>query len=317
MRRASLLLISVVWLPDGIFSDVTYRVGIPDVPTAIQADISDIDNDGWEDIVFLGQGVFINRRGKIFQNAKLQSNLSQLVLDKGALGVTGACAADFDRDGLIDLYVTRADTLEHKRGSWIDGKSGNTRGNQLLRNLGQGQFEDVTEKAGASGSRRSTFTAAWHDANHDGWPDLYVIHEFGADLLLVNQQDGSFRERQLAEASQDFGSMGLATGDMDNDGAIDINVSNMYSKTGNRVMDNLSPDSFDGETMGKLRRMVSGSELHVNEGGLRYKSIGWQSEVADVGWSWGAALVDLNNDGLLDIHSTAGFMSYNRRKPDG
>lgn len=304
-------------LPGGRFQDVTYRVGIPDVEGATQVLLADINNDGWEDLIFLGQGVFVNRQGKIFQNVTQVSNLSQLIQSKGLGGVSGASVGDFDRDGLIDIYVTRADTHEHKSGSWIDGKSGNLRGNQLLHNLGAGQFEDVTETSGTSGSRRSAFTAAWLDANHDGWPDLYVIHEFGAGVLLLNQQDGKFLEQQLVDASQDFGSMGLAVGDIDNNGGIDLYVSNMYSKAGNRVMDNLLSDALDAETKKKLRRMVSGSELHVSEGDLRYNSIGVQAGVDDVGWSWGTALVDLNNDGLLDIHSMAGFMSYDRGKPDG
>ncbi len=303
-------------LPAGRFEDVTYRIGLPDLPGVTQAVFVDINNDGWEDLFFIGWGVFLNRQGKIFQLRK-DSNLPQLVLEAGMDGVSGASVADFDRDGLIDIYITRADTREHKKGSWVDGKSGNIRGNQLLRNLGNGRFEDVTQTAGADGGRRSAFTAGWLDANNDAWPDLYVIHEFGAGALLVNQKNGSFTERLLGDASADFGSMGLALGDIDNDGQIDMYVSNMYSKAGNRVMDNLPSDSYETETLRKLRRMVAGSELHLNEGGFHFQSIADAAGIANVGWSWGPVLVDLNNDGLLDIHSTCGFMSHDRRKPDG
>lgn len=304
-------------LPGGQFREVTHRVGIPNAPGVTQALFADLDNDGWEDLIFLGLAVFVNRQGKLFQNVTAHSNLSQLVQEKGLGGVSGAVVADYDRDGLIDVYVTRADTREHKAGSWIDGRSGNDRGNQLLHNLGNGQFEDVTEISATSGDRRSAFTAAWLDANNDGWPDLYVIHEFGAGQLLLNQRDGRFLPQRLGDASEDFGSMGLAVGDIDNDGGVDLYISNMYSKAGNRVMDNLPPAVFDAETMFKLRRMVSGSELRVQMSEGTFQPIAKQAGVNAVGWSWGTALADLNNDGLLDIHSMAGFMSYDRAKPDG
>ena len=144
-----------------------------------------------------------------------------------------------------------------------------------------------------------------------------MIHEFGAGALLVNQQDGTFAEQQIAERSDDFGSMGLVSGDVDNDGQIDLYVSNMYSKAGNRVMDNLSSEYYDTTTMAKLRRMVAGSQLHINQGECKFDPTENRNDIAAVGWGWGASLVDLNNDGWLDIHATCGFMSKDRAEPDG
>ena len=111
--------------------------------------------------------------------------------------------------------------------------------------------------------------------------------------------------------------MGLSCGDIDNDGHIDLFVSNMYSKAGNRVIDNLPPGHYNDEIMSKLRRMVAGSELYVNRGGLEFEAIAHQVQVSRIGWSWGPALVDLDNDGWLDLYSTCGFISHDRTKPDG
>lgn len=303
-------------LPEGRFEDATYDLRLPNLPGTDHALFADVDNDGWEDLIFLGRAVFRNDGGTRFQDATRVSNLTQLIVARGGEGVSGT-VVDYDRDGLIDIYITRGDVSGFKQGSWIDGKSGEVENNQLLRNLGNGRFEDVTEVAGATGGQRSAFTANWLDANDDGWPDLYVIHEFGAGALLVNQQDGTFAEQQIAERSDDFGSMGLVSGDVDNDGQIDLYVSNMYSKAGNRVMDNLSSEYYDTTTMAKLRRMVAGSQLHINQGECKFDPTENRNDIAAVGWGWGASLVDLNNDGWLDIHATCGFMSKDRAEPDG
>ncbi len=303
-------------LSEGHFEDATYEVRLPNLADADHALFADIDNDGWEDLLILGRGVFRNVEGTRFQDATRATNLTQLIIAGGLEGVS-ATVVDFDRDGLIDIYVTRADVSRFNQGSWIDGKSGAAANNQLLRNLGNGMFEDVTKASGTSGGRRSTFTASWLDANDDSWPDVYVIHEFGAGALLVNQQDGTFVEQQIAEHSDDFGSMGLVSGDIDNDGQVDLYVSNMYSKAGNRVMDNLSSEYYDTTTMAKLRRMVAGSQLHVNTGGGRFEPTSNREDIAAVKQAINIALVDLNNDGWLDIHATCGFMSKDRGKPDG
>ena len=146
------------------------RSDFPDVPFASHVAVIDIDGDGWEDLIFVGQAVFRNRSGKIFQNVTAASNVIPLIGTTGLEGLTGVTVADYDRDGLVDLYVTRGDARQFKEGSWVDGKSGNTAGNQLLRNRGEGMFEDVTAASGTAGGSRSVFTASWFDANDDGWP---------------------------------------------------------------------------------------------------------------------------------------------------
>ena len=303
---------------DGTFRDVTAEVQLPSIPHTQHALWADVDGDGWEDLLFPGYATFRNHTGQRFVDMSGVTTLNREILRIGVEGITGMSVADYDRDGRVDLYVTRGDSTNFNQGSWIDGTSGNPPRNQLLRNLGGGQFVDITEDANASGGRRSVFTAQWLDANNDAWPDLYVIHEFGAGVLLVNQQDGTFTEHLIAPSeSSDFGSMGQAVGDVNNDGQVDLYVSNMYSKAGNRVMDHIPFGCHSPDTLLKLRRMVSGSQLHLNQGDLKFTQTADDMGVAQVGWSWGAAMADLNNDGWLDIHATAGFMSHDRNEPDG
>lgn len=301
----------------GQFRDVTSEVGLPQLSGARHAVFADLDGDGWEDLLFPGLGLFKNLNGTTFRDMTGATNLMGLMESVGLQGITGLTAADYDLDGRVDLYLTRGDSIGFKQGSWIDADSKTPGGNRLYRNVGGGNFEDVTSESGTACQDRSVFTAAWLHANDDLWPDIYVIHEFGPGALLINRGDGSFVTQEVASASSDFGSMGLASGDVDNDGRIDLFVSNMYSKAGNRVMNNLPPGFYDDETTAKLRRMVAGSQIHRNLGDLRFEEIGPEAGVATVGWGWGATLVDLDNDGWLDLHATCGFMSRDRTKPDG
>jgi hypothetical protein len=321
-------------LPGGKFRDVTSEVGLPlaspDLPDlAAMAAFVDLDGDGWEDLI-LGDRIYRNDKGRRFVDYTSRTNLR---LPRDAAGIA---IADFDRDGRLDLYVTRPG--KDKADSWLDGKSGDTKGNQLWRNLGNWRFEDVTATSGADGGQRSTGTAVWLDANNDGWPDLYVINEFGNGVLLLNRGDGTFREQLLVDGPGDFGSMGVTCGDIDNDGNIDLYVDNMYSKAGNRVIGNLKPAAYPAEIMAKMRRFVAGSELYRNRGvggarsaergarsadrgalgaSPRFEPLGKQYQVAGIGWAYGAALVDLDNDGWLDLYATCGFISQSRTEPDG
>jgi hypothetical protein len=321
-------------LPGGKFQDVTADMGLPESPisegsTHLMAAFVDIDGDGWEDLI-LGDRVYRNIKGKEFKDYTYKTNLR---LPQNAGGIV---AADYDCDGKVDLYVTVLG--KGTAGSWLDGKSDSEQGNQLWHNLGNWQFEDVTARSGTSGGQRSTFSALWFDANNDGWPDLYVINEFGDGVLYLNRKDGTFREHFLTKEPCDFGSMGVTCGDIDNDGNIDLYIGNMYSKAGMRVFSNLRPDAYPKEIMAKMRRFVVGSQLHRNLGvergartedrsalraprsalrAPRFEQLGETYQVHDIGWSYGAALIDLDNDGWLDLFATCGFMSKSRKEQDG
>jgi hypothetical protein len=299
--------------PGGQFEDVTFAMGLLGVMATqagpnLLAVFADLDGDGWEDLL-LGDRLYRNQGGRRFVDVTARTNL---YLPPDA---TGLAVADFDRDGRLDLYVTRPG--QTKADSWIEGRSGGADGNHLWRNLGDWRFQDVTDASGTGGDRRSTFTAVWFDADSDGWPDLYVINEFGNGVLLHNRGDGTFREQALVSGAGDFGSMGLTCGDIDNDGHIDLYVANMYSKAGNRIIGNLRPDAYAADIMARLRSLTAGSQLYLNRGGLRFEPVGPKYQVSAVGWAYGAALVDLDNDGWLDLYATCGYVSKSRDEPDG
>ena len=296
---------------DGQFVEITEQAGLPRKINGEQnAAFADFDNDGFVDLL-LDARLFRNVGGKHFEEV---THLTRFRFGSAL----GFAVADYDRDGKMDIYVSRSHGPKGGRSgqnSWIDGPGGP--GNQLWRNLGNWQFEEVSQKANAQAGRRSTFTSCFLDVNNDGWPDIYVINEFGGGTLLVNQGNGKFKEQPLLDDNGDFGSMGMVVGDYDNDGNIDIYTANMSSKAGRRVMENLTPGTYPPDVFAKMKRFVTGSEMYHNLGGLKFERLGKPLRVFGVGWAYGTAFLDLDNDGFLDLYGTAGFMSVNKEEPDG
>jgi hypothetical protein len=91
----------------------------------------------------------------------------------------------------------------------------------------------------------------------------------------------------------------------------------MYSKAGSRVIGNVLPGTYDEAIMERMRHFVQGSQLWKNRGGLKFEPLAQKFQVAAEGWAYGPALVDLDNDGWLDLYATAGFVSQSRAEPDG
>lgn len=293
----------------GKFTDVTAAMGLPSAGSIFQkAAWADLDGDGWDDLILHLQ-VYRNEGGASF------TDYTDRVTPRMPQNRSSILVADYDRDGKLDLYMTRTGPPGNL--SWLQGRSDDAKGNRLFRNLGDWKFEDVTKKSGTRGGYRSTFTAAWLDANDDGWADLHVPNEFGDGALFINQGNGTFKPQSLADRPADFGTMGLAAGDMDNDGRIDLYCANMYSKAGTRVTGNMKPDAYPPNVMDKFRRFVAGSQLHLNQGDGKFTQVGAEKQLASVGWAYGPALADLDGDGFLDIFATAGYISRDRAKPDG
>jgi hypothetical protein len=301
----------------GGFKDVTLEVGLARAPYNLYATFIDIDGDGWEDLVHGNGMVYRNEQGQRFTRDSTSNfrHVSGKLKSKARSTITGMVVADYDLDGDVDIYLTRASGTPT---SWLkETRENAVHRNQLLKNLGNGQWEDVTEECRVDGGGRNVFTAAWLDVNGDRWPDLYVTNEFGDGVLYVNRQEKGFEERDLNESLGDFGIMGMTYGDVDNDGRPDLYVASMYSKAGSRVVGNMPKQWYDESTQSRLESLITGSELYRNVGDLKFEPRGQDYQVHDVGWAWGPAMADLNNDGWLDIYATAGYMSHDRNKPDG
>jgi hypothetical protein len=273
----------------------------------------DYDNDGYPDLL-LGDSLYHNVRGTRFDDVTAESGL-QFGIDP-----MGAVVADYDCDGLLDLYLlyqVSSEPVSGRQGFVGDDQTGAE--NQLWRNEGGGRFRDVTGDAAAGAGKRHTFAASWFHANGDRFPDLYVANDFGANVLLINQGDGRFEDATAAARVGDYStSMGVVTGDLDNDGSPEIYVANMYSKAGRRIVAHVSPDDYPADTFEQVRGSCVGSRLYKTVAGREaYDELSESLGVNAVGWAFGPAFVDLDGDGFLDIYSTAGFLSFRRDRPDG
>jgi hypothetical protein len=252
----------------GRFPDVAMGAGVDTVGLAGGSIIEDFDGDGLLDIVASSWGLrdalrFYKNDGRgRFVDRTQEAGLA------GQLGGINVNHADYDNDGRPDIYVIR--------GGWL--REAGRHPDSLLRNKGDGTFEDVTETAGLL-SLQPTHSTAWGDYDNDGWLDLFAGHEdWGLNThpvqLFHNNRDGTFTD--VAKLFG-FGVMGVVKGatwgDYDNDGWIDLYVS-LFGKP------NL---------------------LFRNEQGKRFVDIAGKAGVAEPVNSFPTWFFDYDNDGWLDL----------------
>jgi len=227
---------------------------------------------------------------------------------------------DFDGDGRLDLYLANHEDVFREAPDLPYAR--NARRDQLFRNEGEFRFRDVSREAGVDNSGWSLApTAADYDG--DGDLDVFVGNDFGLDALLRN--DGG----RFAEVSADAGvdlpnaSMGADWGDYDGDGDLDLFVAGMASGSAwvletpqfeIRGVPRLLDVMFRERVRAAVRAWFVGNRLYENQGNGRFVERAAEAGLQKNGWAFGAAWLDFDNDGLLDLYALNGFLSGPDRK---
>jgi enediyne biosynthesis protein E4 len=288
---------------DGRFEDVTAGAGLAQGGWGQGACVGDYDNDGHEDLFvsYWGQNRLYHNRGNgTFEDVTAKAGLTEGRRRWG----TGCAFLDYDRDGRLDLFVANYIDLDlaatatpetglcrYKGLPVACGPPGLPGGkNALFHNQGDGTFADVSEPAGITRTG-STYAlgVSTFDFDDDGWVDLYVASDSSPSALYRNNRDGTFSDIAVTAGcaySQDGKSqagMGVGIGDYDRNGTMDIFKTNFAGDTSTLY-------SNSGDGFCEDRTFASGI-------GTNTRWLGW-----------GAGLVDLDNDGWLDVFLVNGHV---------
>jgi enediyne biosynthesis protein E4 len=287
---------------DGTFEDVTTRAGLALTGWGQAACTGDYDNDGHEDlfVTFWGTSRLFRNRG----NGTFEEVTGRAGLDTSRRWGSGCAFLDYDRDGRLDLFVGNYIDLDldtvplpesglcrYKGLPVACGPPGLQGGRNILyRNAGNGTFTDVSDPSGITrASGTYALGVSTLDFDDDGWVDLYVAKDSSPSALYRNNRDGTFTDigvRAGCAYSQDGrpqAGMGVAIGDSNRDGRMDIFKTN-----------------FAGDT----------STLYVNAGGTlcedRTLPGGFGRNTRWLGW--GVGFLDLDLDGWLDLFLVNGHV---------
>ena len=277
------------------FRDVTQQAGLERRGWGMGLCVADIDNDGDDDLYLTAYGanvLFRNAGDGSFEEATAASGLADERW-------SSSCAfGDYDRDGQVDLYVTNylhfSPATTARRGDppgckylgrmVFCGPLGLTaQADALWRNLGAGSFREVTASAGLESPDAYGLAVLFADLDDDGWPELVVGNDSQSNYLFHNRRDGTFSEVGLlagiALSSEAIAqaSMGIAVGDTDRDGDLDLLFAN-FSQDHNTYYRN------NGHLLFADRTFPAGL------GGTSIPQL-----------AWGTAFIDLDNDGWSDL----------------
>lgn len=289
---------------DGTFTDVTEKSGLARTGWQTGVCVGDYDNDGVDDlfITFWGHNILFHNNGDgTFTDVTRKAGLWKDEVRWGA----GCCFLDYDRDSHLDLFIANYIVFDRAKipapgqtgyCQWkgipvMCGPRGLPGGSNLLyHNNGDGTFTDVSEKAGVlkTGPRYS-ITPVSYDFDNDGWPDIYVTVDSEPSILFHNNHDGTFTDVGVMagvaynEDGQEQAGMGVAVGDYDCDGKLDIFKTNFSDDTCD-LYHNTGDDTFMDVTFA--------AGIGVNTQNV----------------CWGCGFIDYDNDGWPDIFQVNGHV---------
>ena len=289
---------------DSTFTDITQKAGVGDTGYGVGCAAADIDNDGYPDIYITNYGhntLYHNNGDGTFTDITQKAGV-----DDERWG-TSCAFLDYDLDGNVDLYVVNYMKFSIAENAWWETRGIRTycsptdqiagshfvgEPDILYRNNGDGTFTDVTEAAGIS-HRALGLAVAVGDYDNDGYPDLHIANDMEADFLYRNNGDGTFTETaDLTGTGYDGNGfpgsgMGSAFADYDNNGYLDLVVSNASSLP---VL------------------------LYQNENATFFTDVSFTAGIGAVTlpyFKWAVEFVDYDNDGLLDLFVANGHLQEN------
>jgi hypothetical protein len=302
------------------FEDITSKAGVGGRQAwSTGVTFADVNGDGFVDIYVCNSGnikgdgreneLFVNNGNLTFTEKAAEFGLN----DRGLS--THAAFFDYDRDGDLDVYLLNNSFTAISRLGFqnLRHQRDNLGGDKLFRNDGGKWFTDVSGYAGIYGSLIGFgLGITIGDVNNDNWPDIYISNDFHErDYLYINKKDGTFRE----SLEDSFGhismfSMGADIADINNDGQLDIFVTDMLPGNNNRLKMTSTFEGYDLQQI-KLKQgyyhQYMRNMLHLNNGDNTFSEIGQLAGVHSTDWSWGALMFDMDNDGAKDIFVANGI----------
>jgi hypothetical protein len=285
---------------DGTFTDVTTRAGVPGDAYGLGCAWGDYDNDGHPDLYVTQYGrniLYRNNGNGTFTDVTSKAHVDGM--DFGTVFHTGAAFFDYDRDGLLDLYAGGYVNFgpESRQTCAFNGAQSSCPPQTypgtaavLYHNNGDGTFTNVTKAAGLYQPEGKNLAVGAADYDNDGWPDLFVAND-GKELYLYhNEHNGTFREVALSAGialNEDGGTMAamcISLGDFNNDGLLDLYVSDFQDH---------------------------GDHLWRNAGSGVFEEVTGQTGIAATTIKYlgfGGGLFDYDNDGWLDLFVANGHV---------
>jgi hypothetical protein len=302
--------------PDGTAIDFSGASGVDFLESTASALLVDLDNDGDQDLVAATVA------GIVFASNDGQGHFTIRNALAGVAEAHSICAADYDNDADVDVYVCvygPGGAPGGRRGfeaslpvPYNDANNGGR--NLLLENQGRFRFVDVTQQRGLDqNNRRWSFAASWEDFDTDGDMDLYVANDFGRNSLYRNEK-GQFTDVADVLGVEDMAAgMSVSWGDYNRDGRMDIYVGNMFSAAGNRITyQRRFVNGRESAVASGIQRMARGNSLFAAQPDGSFADVSESAAVTMGRWAWSSLFTDLNNDGWQDLVVANGYFSNDK-----